>query len=308
MGIFGGLGNLLGGITKAVSPITSFMGGPAGQLIGTLASGFLSGGGKGGGQSPVSAAMPYMQQIPQQTMAELMPYIQRMEKEHAEDRARTLQSQQQLLGMPGREIPSYYKSMEADPQQYINNILAQYQPSQEYQTKAHEMGGAIGNTAAAGGFRGTPVEQRQQADMIRELLGSDMGDYLNRFIQTRAQGLAGEQGLEESNRMDKINALRAQMGYGAGGEGLAQELAQMRGTNLQSIAGMMYSGQREANLNNAYNRERRAAMFQSLFNPQTSQQPGVFPGQCPGGVCGVSRPSDVAPRALGYQDYPGVTL
>jgi hypothetical protein len=100
-----------------------------------------------------------------------------------------VQSGQEAGGM----LKGQYGSMLNDPTGFINKILAQYKqsPGAQYQTGLVAKG--IGNTAAAGGFAGTPEAQRQYAQSASDISSQDMQQFLQNALGVYGTGLSGEQ-------------------------------------------------------------------------------------------------------------------
>ena len=57
------------------------------------------------------------------------------------------------------------------------------------------MGQSAANSAAAGGMRGSPLDQYNQQDITNSLLNADMQKYLGNISGIYNQGLSGNQGL-----------------------------------------------------------------------------------------------------------------
>jgi hypothetical protein len=260
----------------------------------------------GGASSPQEAAEPYINRSSQEMIGLLRPYLERMEREHLEDRPRAFsehaedrqriasdrmsqyEAYRRMLGMyenmpqaPESRYQPIYNQMAENPGQHMQGLMQGYEPSKQYQTKSKEMLGAMRNSAAAGGMLGTPYSQRQQADVVRDLLNSDMGEYLEHMSNTQGRGMAGEEervgrlGQDMYRRRGGIERALTGMagnpqatppwGVSAGGESLAPGLAQSLGTNFNQIGSLAFQGQRERNLNRSYDRANRASLFQSLM-------------------------------------------
>src|SRR5678816_2864510 len=92
---------------------------------------------KGGkNNNPADAAMPYLDQIPGMEEQNYNPYIQRGSTAY------------------DTMAPSYNK-MSTDPTGFLDEIMKHYQESQGFKLKRDEGLRAAGNTAAAGGMRGS---------------------------------------------------------------------------------------------------------------------------------------------------------
>lgn len=94
----------------------------------------------------------------------------------------------------GNVLEGLYGPMATDPGAHLEKLMEGYKPSAGYQQRKTEMLGAAGNTAAAGGIRGTEQDQLNQSRMVDRLLGEDMQQYLNNVMNIQGRGLQGEQG------------------------------------------------------------------------------------------------------------------
>ena len=194
-------GSLFRGVTRIAAPIVGgIFGGPAGAMAGNALGGLLSGG--GGGQNPGDAAQGYINQVPATTLQYLQPQMERMNRERTEDRATSRDAYNRLLSQYNRgtpqewrndDFPLQYGEMARMPGSVMDSIMSMYTPSRGFQYKQDKMLGAARNSAAAGGFAGTKLNQEQQAEMIRDLLGSDMGEYYNNILDIMTKGAAGEE-------------------------------------------------------------------------------------------------------------------
>lgn len=169
------------------------------------------------GENPANVAMPYLNQISGVGKQYYDPYIS--EGRNASNISNPI-----------------YERMASDPTEFINALMRGYKPSEGYRYKEDRLGRAISNTAAAGGFRGTPFEQEQQGQMISGLLGEDMQQFLQNILGVQGAGLQGEE-----NRIGR--------GFQASGN-----LADYIGSNLGQQAGLAYQGQAGQNAYNLANR------------------------------------------------------
>lgn len=185
----------------------------------------LLGGGKA--TDPMGAAMPYLQQIPDMLKKYLEPYIQSGKE-------------------AGAGFPELYQQMAMQPGQYLENIMAGYQPSRGYEVSRDEALKAASNTAAAGGMRGTPLDQQQQADMVSKLQSQDMQQYLQNILGITGMGTSGatnlyETGFEAARGLsgDLSNLLGTEAGLGFQAE---REKQQRRQDLINSLLGMAGKG------------------------------------------------------------------
>lgn len=125
---------------------------------------------------PSQAANEYLSQIPGVSHGVYDPYITRGNQ-------------------AGDILTKRFGEMSNDPMAFINNIMKGYNESDAYKFKADELSRAMGNTAAAGGMRGSFQDQENQAKLVQGLLGEDMQQWLSNVLGVNAQGLSGQQGL-----------------------------------------------------------------------------------------------------------------
>jgi|SRR6185503_597746 len=129
-----------------------------------------------GGANPADKANEYLSQIPGVSHGVYDPYIGRGNQ-------------------AGDILSKRFGEMSNDPMAFINKIMQGYNQSDAYKFKADELGRAMGNSAAAGGMRGSFQDQENQAKLVQGLMGEDMQQWLQNVLGVNAQGLSGEQGL-----------------------------------------------------------------------------------------------------------------
>lgn len=180
----------------------------------------------GGGDNPADAAMPYLEKA----RAGYEPYQQRGQE--AGD----------LLG----GIFSKYAS---DPAGALEELMGRYQPSSRYKLLQDRMGTAASNTAAAGGYRGSPREQFSQQQLTEGLLSDDMQRYLNNILGIQDRGIKGEsdfydKGFQSTSDIGNIFgtegslAFQGQREENKRGQDLLKALLQLGGT----AAGAYFGG------------------------------------------------------------------
>jgi hypothetical protein len=125
-----------------------------------------------GGKNPADAAMPYLNQIPGMEKGYLEPYINR-----GNQAANTLTPQ--------------FNQMSQDPAAFFESLMKGYEPSKAYQLARDETQRAAGNSAAAGGMRGSINDITNQARLTDSLLGSDMQQWLQNVLGIQTRGQAG---------------------------------------------------------------------------------------------------------------------
>lgn len=166
--------------------------------------------GGGGNKNPADAAMPYYDRIPDILKQYLSPYIQRG------DSAWNI-------------FNPIQQKMASDPTAYLNNIMKGYQPSQGYQYQLDQMQKASGNSAAAGGTRGSIQDMTNASHIADQLSGQDMQQFLQNVLGIQDKGMSG---LEDQYGM----------GFNASGS-LAEQLSNLLGTE----GSLAFQGQSQQN-------------------------------------------------------------
>ncbi len=192
----------------------------------------------GGGSNPADAANPYLNQIPGVGHQGYDDYI---------NQGKTA----------GQTAQGQYDTMTNDPTGFINKLMEQYKPSEGYQFQKGQLEKEMGNTAAAGGIAGTPLDQMNQAQGVQGLLSTDMQQFLSNVLGQHKEGLAGEEGV--SNR-----------GYDA-----SKNLTDLLGGNLNQQANLGFQGAQQQNTN-------KNALMQSLI-----KLVGTLGGGAMGGLGGL---------------------
>lgn len=160
--------------------------------------------------NPANSAMPYLNQIPQMEKQYYNPYIQNAQTAY-------------------QNLAPSLNQMASSPADYLQQLMQQYQPSREYQLARDEALRAAGNTAAAGGMRGSQQDIENEAKLTDMLMGKDMQQWLSNVLGIQQTGLKGEGGLYDTG----FNATRD----------LSSDLANVLGEQ----AGLAFQGQREEN-------------------------------------------------------------
>lgn len=127
-------------------------------------------------KNPADAAMPYYQQIPDMEKGYYNPFIQRGNDAY-------------------NKFNPIYSEMSSDPTGFINKIMSQYQSSPGFNYQKDQALKAAGNSAAAGGMRGSLGDIDQQAHITDSLTSNDMQKWLENVLGTQKTGLTGEQSL-----------------------------------------------------------------------------------------------------------------
>jgi hypothetical protein len=154
----------------------------------------------GGGSNPSDAANPFINQIPGTIKPYMEPYINR--------------------GNSAYDVMNpQLTSMAQDPAAYLEQLMGRYQPSKSYNLRRDEALQAAGNTAAAGGMRGSLQDITNSSRITDSLLGDDMQQWLNNVLGIQGTGLKGQQDLYNT-------------GFSAS-QGLSSDLSNVLGTQGQ---------------------------------------------------------------------------
>lgn len=163
-----------------------------------------------GGKNPADAAMPYLDQIPGMEKKYYDPFIA-----HGNEAYNTLNPQISKMG--------------SDPTGFLEGLMKNYEPSRGFQLKRDEMLKAAGNTAAAGGMRGSLSDISNESRISDVLMGDDMQQWLQNVMGIQQGGLQGLSHLFDT-------------GYDAS-KSLAGDLSNVMGTK----AGLAFQGQTNQN-------------------------------------------------------------
>lgn len=163
-------------------------------------------------RNPEQEANRYLEQIPGIGRESFNPFIQQGQ-----------QAQEALSPI--------YGQMAQNPMDYLNQILGGYQPSAGYQYKQKQLMDTARNAAAAGGYAGTPYDQREQTELVNSLLGQDMQQFLQNVLGIQGAGIGGYEGA---------------VGRGYESSGM---LADLLSGKLGSQAGLAYQGAQQNNAN-----------------------------------------------------------
>jgi hypothetical protein len=163
-----------------------------------------------GGKNPADAAMPYLDKIPGMAHQAYDPYIS-----HGNEAYNTLNPE--------------FTQMGKDPAAFLENIMKGYEPSKSYQLRLGESQKAAGNTAAAGGMRGSLNDITNESRIADSLLGDDMQQWLNNVLGIQKEGTTGLEHFFDT-------------GFNAS-KGLEGDLSNVFGTQ----AGLAFQGQANQN-------------------------------------------------------------
>jgi hypothetical protein len=209
----------------------------------SILSKLFGGGGGGGfsGSNPANAAQPYLDKIPQVGHDYYDPYITQG-------------------STAGQTAQRQYDTLTNDPTGFINKLMEAYKPSEGYQFQKDLLTKEMGNTAAAGGIAGTPLDQMNQAEGVQGLLSKDMQQFLQNALGVYGTGLEGE---------EKVSG----RGFDA-----AKNLADLLGGSLNQQAGLAFQGQQQQNTN-------KSGMLSALAKA-LGMGAGAFFGGAPGALIG----------------------
>ena len=244
------------GISKIAKPFIGAglgyaTGGPIGGIMGGLSS--LG----GSGRNPADASMGYLNQIPGMAQGYLNPYA----AEGREAYNKLLDQYSNTSTTNPNQFPDEYRQMGRDPNSFMNNLMKGYEPSRGYNYKQNQMLSQARNTAASGGFAGTQYDQANQSELMRDLLGSDMAEYLTNVMGIQNRGLEGEE--RRLAGRERTLSGRSDQGFRA-----SSDLANILGTNLSEQSRMRYLGERNQNIERARRRDSRMGLFGELLNPE----------------------------------------
>lgn len=163
-----------------------------------------------GGKNPADAGMPYLNQIPGMEKGYLEPYINRGNEAY-----NTMNPQLTQMG--------------SDPAAFLEKLMGSYQPSKSYQLRLGEAQKSAGNTAAAGGMRGSLNDITNESRIADSLLGEDMQQWIQNLMGLQKEGIGGLQHASDQ-------------GFNAA-TGLSGDLSNVLGTQ----AGLAFQGQANQN-------------------------------------------------------------
>lgn len=196
----------------------------------------------GGGQAPKDAANEYLNQIPGVAHQGYDDYINAGKD-------------------AGNKTKTAYEEMMNDPTGFINKLMGGYKESEGYKYQKDKLTQELGNTAAAGGIAGTPLDQMNQGEGVQKLLSADMQQFLTNVLGQHKEGLAGEEGI-------------AERGYGASGK-----LTDTLGGALNQQGGLAFQNQQQNNQN-------KTDMW-NMFGKVLGGAAGGFLGGVPGAAVGA---------------------
>lgn len=195
----------------------------------------------GGNSNPANSAMPYLDQIPGVAHQGYDPYVNAG------------------LDASGR-TKSTYEDLMNDPTAFMNKLMEAYKPSEAYGFQKDLLTKEMGNTAAAGGIAGTPLDRMNQAEEVQGLLSKDMQQFFQNALGIFNTGLQGEENI-------------ANRGYDATGR-----LTDTLGGALNQKGGLAFQGAQQKNSD-------RNGMLSALAKA-LGLGAGAFLGGAPGAAIG----------------------
>ena len=163
-----------------------------------------------GFKNPAKKAQPYLEQIAPMAREQYNPYIQRGQE-------------------AGNQAYGQYQKMAGNPGNFLNDLLAGYTPSKGFDFKRDQALQAMRNSAAAGGYAGSTVDQTRQGELANSLASQDMYEWLDRVLGAHGQGLQG------------LGALQQQGYHGT------QSLSDILGNTLTNQGQLAYQSQASKN-------------------------------------------------------------
>lgn len=191
--------------------------------------------GGGSGNNPANNAMPYFDQAADTVKQYYNPFISQGQGAYGQ-LEQTMNNGQNAYNAMNPALTQ----MSTNPTAFLEALMQHYQPSNSYQTKLADMTKAAGNTAAAGGMRGSLNDIKNQANLTNTLMGEDMQQWLQNVLGIQNTGLSGLNNFYNSG-YDATKSLY-NTGYDAS-KSLSSDLANILGTQGQ----LAFQGQRENN-------------------------------------------------------------
>ncbi len=144
--------------------------------------------------NPADSSQKYLDEIPGYADKYMNPYIN-------------------TGNQAGNILQNQYSQMAANPTAYYNSLVSTYEPSAAYKYQSDQLAKTQANTAAAGGFSGTAVDQDQQMTTQNALLNQDLDKYLAQILGIQGSGLQGEQSMYNTGYGASTNALNSYINY-----------------------------------------------------------------------------------------------
>jgi hypothetical protein len=212
------------------------------------------------GENPANSAMPYLNQTRDMLKPYFDPYINQGQQAYG-NVAQLMNQGQQAYGnfdrLMNRGENAYnamnpgLTEMATDPTAFLEALMQHYQPSGGYQLKLDEMSKAAGNTAAAGGMRGSLNDIKDQSRLTEMLMSDDMQQWLQNVLGIQGAGMSGlnsfyNAGNNAAGQIYNTGNNAAGQIYNTGYDAtksLSSDLSNILGTQAQ----LSFQGQRENN-------------------------------------------------------------
>lgn len=125
-----------------------------------------------------TGAKDYLDKVPDMLRGYLGPYVNRGNQ-------------------AGEAYSGLVNPMASDPTGYLEKLMRGYQPSQGFNLKNQAGLRSAANTAAAGGMRGSAMDQETQAKITQGLMSEDMQEWLRNVMGIQNTGLGGLHNLNQ---------------------------------------------------------------------------------------------------------------
>jgi hypothetical protein len=117
----------------------------------------------------------------------------------------------------------------------MDDIMKNYSLSPGATYERDQLGKGIGNTAAAGGFAGTPEHERAYGEMADKIMSGDMQQYLSNALGIYNTGLTGNENFFNKG-YDASSSLADLIGGSFGSQaGLGFQAANQSNTDRQAL-------------------------------------------------------------------------
>jgi hypothetical protein len=116
------------------------------------------------------------------------------------------------------QLNPLYGQMGQDPAAFLENLMKNYEPSRGYQLQRDEGMRALGNSAAAGGMRGSMQDMVNESRLTDNLMGNDMQQWLQNVLGIQGAGMQGLQGFyntgyDATNNLANIFGQQGNLAY-----------------------------------------------------------------------------------------------
>lgn len=202
------------------------------QNIGNMASSLF---GRSNYKNPAETASPYYDQIPGVAKENYTPFVERGARAGA-----NLENEGNALTGMRPELQTQIRQLMQNPGNFLNTVGQGYQESPGVAAQKKAAMDAASRVAAAGGMRGSPMEQEQVAQSVNDIVNQDYNTWMNQALGLQTQGFSAGQNMYGKGL--GINESLNNTGYNASNE-MAQSLMQA----LMSQGNLAYAGQGNEN-------------------------------------------------------------